>query len=84
MIEKKEILDINDIKLLSIANRMEDIYRTICKSTDQFITADQFQTYNNKLDVSHTSFNKHILLKITIYANIFYNEETFSSKYRLN
>jgi hypothetical protein len=30
------ILDINDLKLLELANRMEDIYKAISKSTDQF------------------------------------------------
>ena len=35
-IEKKKFHDLNDTKLMNLASRIEEIYKAINKSTDQF------------------------------------------------
>lgn len=62
VIQKKELLDINDIKLLSLASRIESIYKAICKSTDQFKPSNLPELTSNSR-ISRSSRNE-VKLKI--------------------
>lgn len=51
-IEKKTFPDLNDTRLMKLASRIEEIYKAICKSTDQFKSVNlPVLTSINKTDV---------------------------------